>query len=197
VGTVTEIYDYLPCCFARAGTPRCPDHGIDLTAQTVSQMVDQVLEASGGHRPVALVAPLISDRKGEHGQVFEDLSRQGFVRVRIDGRIHELDARPELDPKRKHSIEAVVDRLKVRPDIGSRLAESFETALRLSGGLAHLIYLPGSATRRATGGVLQPPCSRCAATACRLEPKLFFVQQPGRRRSGCDDWRETVFLTPG
>ena len=138
VGTVTEVFDYLRLLFARAGIARCPDHGIDLTAQTISQMVDQVLKLPED-TPVALLAPLISDRKGEHGQVFEDLARQGFVRVRIDGHIRELDARPDLDPKRKHSIEVVVDRLRVRPDIGARLAESFETALRLSEiGRAHV-----------------------------------------------------------
>src|SRR3982075_3522943 len=129
VGTVTEIYDYLRLLFARTGVSRCPDHGIDLAAQTVSQMVDQVLRLPEG-TAVALLAPLIGDRKGEHAQVLEDLAAQGFVRVRIDGRITEMDALPKLDPKRKHTIEAVVDRTRVRPDSGQRLAESFETALR-------------------------------------------------------------------
>ena len=170
VGTVTEVYDYLRLLFARAGTPRCPDHGIDLTAQTVSQMVDQVMRLPED-TPIALLAPLVSDRKGGHDQVFEDLARQGFVRVRIDGRLHELDARPELDPKRKHRIEAVVDRLKVRPDSGARLAESFETALRLSGGLAYLIQLPGSPPAGSPAGT-----ERAAAGA-----EAVFLQQPGRR----------------
>src|SRR2546422_4218494 len=111
VGTVTEIYDYLRLLYARAGIPRCPDHLIDLTAQTVSQMVDQVLKLPDG-TAAALLAPLISDRKGEHAQVLEDLAAQGFVRVRIDGRVHEMEALPQLDPKRKHTIEAVVDRLR-------------------------------------------------------------------------------------
>src|SRR6201992_430759 len=140
VGTVTEVYDYLRLLFARAGTPRCPDHGIDLTAQTISQMVDQVLKLSED-TAVALLAPLISDRKGEHAQVLEDLAAQGFVRARIDGRIYEMDGTPKLDPKRKHTIEAVVDRTRVRPDSGQRLAESFETALRLSNGLARLTFM--------------------------------------------------------
>src|ERR1700726_2767712 len=140
VGTVTEIYDYLRLLFARAGIPRCPDHLIDLTAQTVSQMVDQVLKLPEG-TAAALLAPLISDRKGEHAQVLEDLAAQGFVRVRIDGRIYEMEALPKLDPKRKHTIEAVVDRMRVRPDGAQRLAESFETALRLSGGLVRLTFL--------------------------------------------------------
>src|SRR3982075_2722918 len=140
VGTVTEIYDYLRLLYARAGTPRCPDHLIDLTAQTVSQMVDQVLKLPEG-TAAALLAPLVSDRKGEHAQVLEDLAAQGFVRVRIYGRITEMDALPKLDPKRKHTIEAVVDRTRVRPDSAQRLAESFETALRLSHGLARLAFL--------------------------------------------------------
>src|SRR5579872_1788230 len=140
VGTVTEVYDYLRLLFARAGTPRCPDHLIDLTAQTVSQMVDQVLRLPES-AAVALLAPLVSERKGEHGQILEELAAQGFVRVRIDGHVHELDALPELDPKRKHTIDAVVDRLRVRADSATRLAESLETALRLSGGLAKLAFL--------------------------------------------------------
>src|SRR6201997_439950 len=140
VGTVTEIYDYLRLLYARAGVPRCPDHLIDLTAQTVSQMVDQVLKLPEG-TAVALLAPLISDRKGEHAQVLEDLAAQGFVRVRIDGRIHEMEALPKLDPKRKHTMGAVVDPTRIRPASSQRLAESFETALRLSNGLARLAFL--------------------------------------------------------
>jgi excinuclease ABC subunit A len=197
VGTVTEVYDYLRLLFARAGTPRCPDHGVDLTAQTVSQMVDQVLKLPED-TPVALLAPLISDRKGEHGQVFEDLSRQGFVRVRIDGRIHELDARPELDPKRKHSIEAVVDRLKVRPDIGSRLAESFETALRLSAGLAHLIALPGGATPPGDPVVFSSrhACPICGYSVPPLEPKLFSFNNPAGACPSCDGLGVKQFFDP-
>src|SRR6202050_3260662 len=140
VGTVTEVYDYLRLLFARAGIPRCPDHGTDLTAQTVSQMVDQVLRLPEG-TAIALLAPVVNDRKGEHLQLLEDLSSQGFVRMRIDGRIHEMEALPQLDAKKKHTIEAVVDRTRVRSDAAQRLAESFETALRLSGGLARLIFL--------------------------------------------------------
>src|SRR5579863_1202721 len=140
VGTVTEIYDYLRLLYARAGVPRCPDHGIDLTAQTVSQMVDQVLKLPEG-TAAALIAPVVAQRKGEHRELLEDLASQGFVRVRIDGRIYELEALPSLDPRKKHDIEAVVDRFRVRPDAAQRLAESFETALRLSGGLAQLIFL--------------------------------------------------------
>jgi len=197
VGTVTEVYDYLRLLFARAGTPRCPDHGIDLTAQTVSQMVDQVLKLPAD-TPVALLAPLISDRKGEHTQVFEDLTRGGFVRVRIDGRIHELDARPDLDPKRKHSIEAVVDRLKVQPDISVRLAESFETALRLSGGLAHLIHLPGS-SQAGTAPVVfssRHACPVCGYSVPPLEPKLFSFNNPAGACSSCDGLGVKQFFDP-
>ncbi|HEY1898375.1 MAG TPA: excinuclease ABC subunit UvrA [Steroidobacteraceae bacterium] len=197
VGTVTEVHDYLRLLFARAGTPRCPDHGIDLTAQTVSQMVDQVLQLPED-TPVALLAPLISDRKGEHDQVLEDLSRQGFVRVRIDGRIHELDARPELDPKRKHSIEAVVDRLKVRPDIGARLAESFETALRLSGGLAHLIFLPGAGAPATEPMVLSSrhACPVCGYSVPPLEPKMFSFNNPAGACPSCDGLGVKQFFDP-
>ena len=128
VGTVTEIYDYLRLLFARAGIARCPDHGIALAAQTVSQMVDQILKMPEG-LAILLLAPLVVDRKGEHAEVFEQLRGQGFVRARIDGRVHELDALPKIDPKKKHTIEVVIDRLRIRPDAATRLAESLETAL--------------------------------------------------------------------
>ena len=197
VGTVTEVYDYLRLLFARAGIARCPDHGIDLTAQTVSQMVDQVLKLPQD-TPIALLAPLISDRKGEHGQVFEDLTRQGFVRVRIDGHIHELEARPDLDPKRKHSIEVVVDRLKVRPDVSVRLAESFETALRLSDGLAHLIYLPGSALSAQEPVVFSSrhACPVCGYSVPPLEPKLFSFNNPAGACPSCDGLGVEQFFDP-
>src|SRR5499427_6702103 len=137
VGTVTEIYDYLRLLFARAGIPRCPDHGIDLTAQTVSQMVDQVMRLPEG-TAAALLAPLVSDRKGEHVEILESLAAQGFVRVRVNGEVVELDDPPKLKLRQKHTIEAVVDRFKVRPDLAQRLAESFETALRLADGTARI-----------------------------------------------------------
>ena len=139
VGTVTEIYDYLRLLYARAGIPRCPHHGIDLAAQTVSQMVDQVLQAPAGELAL-LLAPLIDDRRGEHAQLLSELAGQGFVRVRIDDVVHEIDAVPALDPKRKHTIEAVVDRFRVRPEAGQRLAESFETAIRLSQGIVRVVF---------------------------------------------------------
>ena len=140
VGTVTEIYDHLRLLFARVGVPRCPDHGVDLAAQTVSQMVDQVLQLPEG-TALLLLAPMVDARKGEHAQVIEQLRGQGFVRARIDGYVIELDDPPKLDPKKKHTVEAVVDRFKVRADIGQRLAESFETALRLSDGVAKISFM--------------------------------------------------------
>jgi excinuclease ABC subunit A len=145
VGTVTEIYDYLRLLYARAGTPRCPEHGRDLRAQTVSQMVDTVLSQPEGTR-LMLLAPVVQDRKGEHTQLLGDLRQQGFIRARIDGRIHELDAPPKLDLRRKHTIEVVVDRFKVRPDLKQRLAESFETALKLADGVARVAPLPEDGT---------------------------------------------------
>ena len=137
VGTVTEIYDYLRLLYARAGLPRCPHHGIDLAAQTVSQMVDQSLLAPQGELAL-LLAPLVDDRKGGHAPLIAELAGKGFVRVRIDGTVHEIDAVPKLDPKQRHTIEAVVDRFRVRADAAQRLAESFETAIALGNGIAEV-----------------------------------------------------------
>jgi excinuclease ABC subunit A len=194
VGTVTEVYDYLRLLYARAGIPRCPDHLIELTAQTVSQMVDQVMRLQEG-TAIALLAPLVSERKGEHAQILEDLATQGFVRVRIDGRVHELEALPDLDPKRKHTIEAVVDRLRVRADTATRLAESFETALRLSGGLAKLAFLdepereePVFSSRHA--------CPVCGYSVPPLTPKLFSFNNPAGACPTCDGLGFKEFFDP-
>jgi len=194
VGTVTEIYDYLRLLYARAGIPRCPDHLIDLTAQTVSQMVDQVLKLPDG-TAAALLAPLISDRKGEHAQVLEDLAAQGFVRVRIDGRIYEMEALPKLDPKRKHTIEAVVDRTRVRPDSGQRLAESFETALRLSNGLARLSFLD-EPSREELVFSSKHACPVCGYSVPILEPKLFSFNNPAGACPTCDGLGTKEFFDP-
>ena len=148
VGTITEIYDYLRLLYARVGEPCCPEHGTKLAAQTISQMVDQVLAEPEGER-MMLLAPIIQGRKGEHLQLVERLRSEGFIRARIDGQIVELDQAPALDLYKKHDIEAVVDRFKVRRDPSSssgqglelRLAESFETAIRLSDGIAKIISL--------------------------------------------------------
>ena len=135
VGTITEIYDYLRLLYARVGTPRCPDHDIPLEAQTVSQMVDLVLDQPEGSK-LMLLAPVIRERKGEHLAVFDELRAQGFVRARVNGKLYELDELPKLDKQKKHSIDVVVDRFKVRSDLQQRLAESFETALKLADGIA-------------------------------------------------------------
>ena len=142
VGTITEIYDYLRLLFARAGEPRCPDHNNALKAQTVSQMVDQVMELPEGTK-LMLLAPVVKDRKGEHLHLFETLRRQGFIRARIDGLVCDLDEAPTLNKKQKHSVDVVVDRFKVKDDIGLRLAESFETALNLAEGLVMISYMEG------------------------------------------------------
>ena len=194
VGTVTEIYDYLRLLYARAGIPRCPDHGIDLTAQTVSQMVDQVLRLPEG-TAVALLAPLVSDRKGEHAQVFEDLAAQGFVRARVDGRVHEMEALPKLDPKRKHTIEAVVDRTRIRPDSAQRLAESFETALRLSGGLARLSFLDDPSREELVFSA-RHACPVCGYSVPPLEPKLFSFNNPSGACPACDGLGVKQFFDP-
>jgi excinuclease ABC subunit A len=194
VGTVTEIHDYLRLLYARAGVPRCPDHGIDLEAQTVSQMVDQVLRLGEGTAAL-LLAPLVQDRKGEHEAVLRDLQTQGFVRARIDGAVCELDAAPKLDPRRKHSIDAVVDRLRVRPDAAQRLAESFETALRLSGGTARVLRMDEPADQ----GLLfsnRHACPECGYSVQLLEPKMFSFNSPAGACGGCDGIGQQEFFDP-
>ncbi|MGD9841789.1 MAG: excinuclease ABC subunit UvrA [Steroidobacteraceae bacterium] len=198
VATVTEIYDYLRLLFARVGTPRCPDHHIDLTAQTVSQMVDQVLQQPEG-TALLLLAPMIQERKGEHQQVFEELKAQGFVRVRIDHHVHELDALPKLDGKRKHSVEAVVDRFKVRADQAQRLAESFETALRLSNGTARVVTMPVEGDKKATQEWVfsnRFACPECGYSLAELEPRLFSFNNPSGACSGCDGLGVQEFFDP-
>ncbi|MBV9345872.1 MAG: excinuclease ABC subunit UvrA [Gammaproteobacteria bacterium] len=194
VGTVTEIYDYLRLLYARAGTPRCPEHGTELEAQTVSQMVDQVLRLPAG-TAAALLAPVVSDRKGAQLEVLGDLAAQGFVRVRIDGRLHEMEALPTLDPKKKHTIEAVVDRLRVRPDGAQRLAESFETALRLSGGIARLAFLDEPA-RDPLVFSSRHACPVCGYSVPPLEPKLFSFNNPAGACPGCDGLGAQEFFDP-
>ena len=194
VGTVTEVYDYLRLLYARAGIPRCPEHGIDLTAQTVSQMVDQVLKLPEG-TPAVLLAPLLTERKGEHHELLQDLAAQGFVRVRIDGRIHELDALPLLDAKKRHTIEAVVDRMRVRADGAQRLAESFETALRLSGGLARLAFLEAP-EREELIFSSRHACPVCGYSVPSLEPKLFSFNNPSGACPSCDGLGVQEFFDP-
>ena len=145
VGTITEIYDYLRLLFARVGDPRCPTHGVTLKAQTVTQMVDAVLAMPEGSK-LMLLAPVVRDRKGEHLHVFEQMRAAGFIRVRVDGIVVDLDDVPTLDKKKKHRMDVVVDRFKVRDDLKLRLAESFETALELTDGVAAIAPMAVSYT---------------------------------------------------
>ena len=193
VGTVTEIYDYLRLLFARAGLPRCPTHGIDLIAQSVGQMVDQVLQA-GDERPGLLLAPIVVERKGEHAQLFTDLAAQGFVRVRVDGHVSELDQVPKLDPKRKHTIEAVIDRFRVRPDVAQRLAESFETALRLANGTARVVFTEGDATPLVFSS--RHACPECGFAVPTLEPRMFSFNNPAGACTVCDGLGIQDFFDP-
>jgi len=194
VGTVTEIYDYLRLLYARAGIPRCPEHGVALAAQTVSQMVDQVLALPEGLR-IMLLAPVIQDRKGEHDQVFVDLRNQGLVRARVDGAVRELEEIPQLDPKRKHRIEAVVDRLRVRADAGQRLAESLETALRLSDGLAVLAFMD-ELERPEQLFSARLACPHCGYSLQELEPRQFSFNNPAGACPDCDGLGVKQFFDP-
>ncbi len=184
VGTVTEIYDYLRLLYARAGIPRCPSHGTALEAQTVSQMVDQVLALPQGSR-VMLLAPKVEDRKGEHAQVLEELRRDGYVRARLDGRLIDLDAPPHIDPKRRHTLEAVVDRLRVRPEIAVRLAESVETALALSEGVLRVALIDQPAAPELLFSA-RFACPRCGYSLPELEPRLFSFNSPHGACPDCD-----------
>ena len=184
VGTVTEIYDYLRLLYARAGIPRCPDHTLDLEAQSVSQMVDQVLALPADTRAM-LLAPVVSARKGEHVQLLAELRGQGFIRARIDGEVYELDDPPKLDLRRKHTIEAVVDRFRVRPDLGLRLAESFETALRLADGVATVAYMDDSPGPELVFSD-KFACARCGYSISELEPRLFSFNNPVGACARCD-----------
>jgi excinuclease ABC subunit A len=194
VGTVTEIYDHLRLLFARVGTPRCPDHSVDLAAQTVSQMVDQVMTLPEG-TAILLLAPLIDERKGEHAQVIEELKGQGFVRARIDGHVIELESPPKLDAKRKHTIEAVIDRIKVREDIKQRLAESFETALRLSNGTARIAFM-NEPEREELIFSDRFACKICGYSLAELEPRLFSFNNPAGACSTCSGLGVQQFFDP-
>ena len=183
VGTITEIYDYLRLLFARAGEPRCPEHGQALNAQTVSQMVDQVLALPEGTK-LMLLAPVIKDRKGEHLHLLDSLRRQGFIRARIDGLVCDLDEAPPLDKKKKHTIEVVVDRFKVKADIGLRLAESFETVLGLAEGLAVISYMDGDEPDQIFSAKFA--CPICNYSLNELEPRLFSFNNPAGACPTCD-----------
>ncbi|MFU7047177.1 excinuclease ABC subunit UvrA [Pseudomonas aeruginosa] len=185
VGTITEIYDYLRLLYARVGTPRCPDHDIPLEAQTVSQMVDQVLALPEGSK-LMLLAPMIRERKGEHLAVFDEMRAQGFVRARVDGKLYELDEVPKLDKQKKHSIDVVVDRFKVRADLQQRLAESFETALSLADGIALVAPMDEDEDVEEIIFSARFACPVCGHSISELEPKLFSFNNPAGACPTCD-----------
>ncbi|WP_415892752.1 excinuclease ABC subunit UvrA [Neptuniibacter sp. PT8_73] len=183
VGTITEIYDYLRLLFARAGEPRCPDHDLPLAAQTISQMVDQVLELEQGSK-LMLLSPVVQGRKGEHLHTINNLRAEGFIRARIDGIVVDLDSAPELDKNKKHNIEVVIDRFKVRDDLQTRLAESFETALNLSDGIAKVAYMDGDADELIFSARFA--CPECGHSIQELEPRLFSFNNPHGACPSCD-----------
>ncbi|MCC2617629.1 excinuclease ABC subunit UvrA [Aestuariibacter halophilus] len=194
VGTITEIYDYLRLLFARVGEPRCPDHHTPLAAQTISQMVDRVLEMPEGSK-LMLLAPVVQDRKGEHIKTLENLAAQGFIRARIDGEVCDLSDPPPLDLHKKHTIEVVVDRFKVRDDLKLRLAESFETALQLSGGTARVAFMdePGKEPLVFSANFA---CPHCGYSMAELEPRLFSFNNPAGACQTCDGLGTRQFFDP-
>jgi excinuclease ABC subunit A len=198
VGTVTEIHDYLRLLFARVGDPRCPEHDISLEAQTVSQMVDQVSSLAEGTRLLVL-APIVVDRKGEFGGLFERLLGQGFIRARVDGDVVELDDPPKLRKNFKHTIEVVVDRYVVREGNEQRLAESFETSLSLAEGIAKVAILPGEGEDGETEWVFSSryACPHCGYSLQELEPRLFSFNNPAGACPSCDGLGGEQFFDPG
>ncbi len=182
VGTITEIYDYLRLLYARAGTPKCPEHHTSLEAQTVSQMVDLVLSQTQDQRWM-LLAPVVNQRKGEHLQLLDDLKSQGFIRARINGVVYDLDDAPKLDLKKKHTIEVIVDRFKIRPDIALRLAESFETALRIADGIAIATCLDD---KNELVFSERYACRHCGYSLSELEPRIFSFNNPKGACNSCD-----------
>ncbi len=194
VGTVTEIYDYLRLLFARAGIPRCPDHDTTLEAQTVSQMVDQVLAMPEGTR-LMLLAPVVDKRKGEHVQLMQDLMAQGFIRARINGEVYELDQPPKLDLRRKHTIEAIVDRFRVKQEFRLRLAESFETALRLADGVARIAWMDDADEEEIIFSD-RFACNLCGYSLTELEPRLFSFNNPSGACPSCDGLGVKQFFDP-
>ncbi|CAB9539890.1 Excinuclease ABC subunit A [Bathymodiolus brooksi thiotrophic gill symbiont] len=185
VGTITEIYDYLRLLFARVGLPKCPKHGVDLVSQTISQMVDSIVGLPEG-RKIMILAPVVQNRKGSHIKMLEELSHQGFLRARIDGEVIYLDNMDELDGKIHHTIEIVVDRLKVREDIASRLSESLETALNLSAGLVRIASLDADSIQEELVFSAKFSCTKCGYSLTELEPRLFSFNNPVGACQSCD-----------
>jgi len=195
VGTITEIYDYLRLLYARVGTPRCPTHLATLEANTISQMVDQVLALTENQR-LMLLAPVVMNRKGEHLQLFDSLRRQGFIRARINGEIYELDDPPKLELRKKHNIEAVVDRFKVRPDLKLRLTESFETALQLTDGIATIASIDPADNFQELRFSANFACPECGYSIAELEPRLFSFNSPVGACPECDGIGTMQFFDP-
>ncbi|MBE2896648.1 excinuclease ABC subunit UvrA [Pasteurellaceae bacterium HPA106] len=185
VGTITEIYDYLRLLFARIGEPRCPTHDVPLAAQTISQMVDKVLALPEGSK-MMLLAPVVKERKGEHVKLLENIATQGFIRARIDGEVCDLSDPPTLELQKKHTIEVVIDRFKVRSDIATRLAESFETALELSGGTVVVAPMDKQAEIEELLFSSNFACPHCGYSIAELEPRLFSFNNPAGACPSCD-----------
>ncbi|CDG90532.1 excinuclease ABC subunit UvrA [Xenorhabdus bovienii] len=194
VGTITEIHDYLRLLFARVGEPRCPDHDIPLAAQTISQMVDNVLVLPEGQR-LMLLAPVVKERKGEHTKLLDNLAAQGYIRARIDGEVCDLSDPPKLELQKKHTIEVVVDRFKVRADLAQRLAESFETALELSGGTAVIANMDDEQAEELIFSA-NFACSICGYSMSELEPRLFSFNNPAGACPTCDGLGVQQFFDP-
>lgn len=193
VGTITEIYDYLRLLFARIGEPRCPTHQLTLKAQTISEMVDQVLTLPEDTK-IMLMSPIIRERKGEHLQLLQNLYSQGYLRARIDGEIYELDQPPKLDLHKKHTIEVIIDRLKVKKDLKQRLAESFETAITLSNGLAQIGFFEKEKEDLLFSSAYA--CPLCGYSLDELEPRLFSFNSPVGACSTCDGIGVTQYFDP-
>ena len=185
VGTITEIYDYLRLLFARVGEPHCPEHNIKLEAQTVSQMVDKVIALPTDTR-IMVLAPMVRKRKGQHIHVFNELKTSGFIRARVNGLVCEIEYPPELEKNKKHSIDVVIDRLKIRPGLEQRLAESFETAIQLADGLAVVSMMEGTSGEKDLVFSSLFACRKCGHSISELEPRLFSFNNPAGACSGCD-----------
>ncbi|MFA0317047.1 excinuclease ABC subunit UvrA [Vibrio cyclitrophicus] len=194
VGTITEVYDYLRLLYARVGEPRCPDHNTPLAAQTISQMVDKVLELPEGSK-MMLMAPIVKERKGEHVKTLENLAAQGFIRARIDGETCDLSDPPTLELHKKHTIEVVVDRFKVRPDLQQRLAESFETTLELSGGIAVVGWMDETEQEEIVFSA-NFACPKCGYSMQELEPRLFSFNNPAGACGTCDGLGVQQYFDP-
>ncbi|HGF7508423.1 excinuclease ABC subunit UvrA [Vibrio cholerae] len=193
VGTITEVYDYLRLLYARVGEPRCPEHQVPLKAQTISQMVDKVLELPEGSK-MMLLATIVKERKGEHVKTLENLAAQGFIRARIDGETCDLTDPPKLELHKKHTIEVIVDRFKVRSDLQQRLAESFETALELSGGIVVVAPLEGDGEEQIFSANFA--CPHCGYSMRELEPRLFSFNNPAGACPTCDGLGVQQYFDP-